>query len=216
MMLKQIAIGVYYPGDSLLHRLQARTKLLLLLMLLVALILAGHFYWDFTPYLVALVLVIFGIASSGISWREIWRRLWLLVLIVTLTTSLGLLVPVSVTDSGRPLYVLPTLVLTPQLLWFAFLGSAALVGLYLVLTRLPLPTLQRPVVRKRLRRLRGIGLLLAFILASAVIYAFVAPNGILAYMLTYDTLWYSSIFLCLFLILYPCSLLLTMTTSPVA
>jgi len=38
----------------------------------------------------------------------------------------------------------------------------------------------------------------------------------LAYMLTNDSIWYSSILFALFVILYPCSLLLTMTTSPVA
>src|SRR5271165_4344990 len=107
MFLKNISLGIYYPGNSVLHRMQARTKLIMLIMLVVMLVVAGHFYWDFTPYFVAFALVMLGVVHSGISWSEIWRRLWLLLLIVLLSTVLALLVPASVGDGSQPLYTLP-------------------------------------------------------------------------------------------------------------
>jgi energy-coupling factor transport system permease protein len=220
MFLKNVSLGMYYPGSSLLHRLQARTKLLLLLIMVVALVVAGHVYWDFTPYLVAFCLVLAGMACSGIAVQEIWRRLWLLVMIVALTTCLGLFVPVGLPDSGRVLTTFPPLVLTPTLL----IGTAFVVGLlvcsYLLLVWLPLPALRQATFQRKLKRARLIAIIGAFLLIPGLLYAFATQPTLtaprLAYMLTYDSVWYNGIFFAIFLILYPCSLLLTMTTSPVA
>ncbi|HEU5382760.1 MAG TPA: energy-coupling factor transporter transmembrane component T [Ktedonobacteraceae bacterium] len=220
MVFKNISMGVYYPGSSLLHRLQARTKLLIMVILVVALVVAGHFYWDFTPYAVAFSLVMAGIACSGISPGELWRRLWLLFVIVALSTCLGIFVPVGLRDSGRVLYILPSLALTSTLLFGTLLVAGTLVGLYLLLALLPLPTLRQPAFRRRLRRARFWALFIALLLVPGVLYASFAHSAHgsprLAYMLTYDSVWYSSIFFAIFMTLYPCSLLLTMTTSPVA
>lgn len=220
MFLKNVSLGVYYPGTSLLHRLQARTKLLLMLMMVGALVVAGHSYWDFTPYIVAFLLMLMGVACSGISWREMWRRLWLLVVIVGLTSVLGIFVPVGLRDSGRVLYTLPSLLLTPTLLFETGVFVGLLIGLYLLLALLPLPVFRQPVFRRRLKRARLVAILVALLLIPGLLYAFLAQpahaSPRLAYMLTYDGVWYSSIFFALFLTIYPCSLLLTMTTSPVA
>lgn len=220
MLFKNMSLGIYYPGSSLLHRLQARTKLLVMLILVVALVIAGHFYWDFTPYFVAFFLMLAGVACSGISLREMWRRLWLLFVIVALSTCLGLFVPVGLRDSGRVLYVLPALALTPALLFWTLLVVSSLVAIYLLLALLPLPALRQPVFRRVLRRARFWTLFVAFLLVPGVLYAYFAQpthaSPRLAYMLTYDGVWYSGIFFAIFLVLYPCSLLLTMTTSPVA
>ncbi|MEO7022497.1 MAG: energy-coupling factor transporter transmembrane component T [Ktedonobacteraceae bacterium] len=220
MFLKNVSLGVYYPGSSLLHRLQARTKLILMLVVMVALVIAGHSYWDFTPYFVALVLVLAGIACSGISVQEIWRRLWLLVVIVALGTCLGLFVPVGLPDSGRVLSTLPPLILTPTLLIGAALIIGSFVCSYLLLALLPLPILRRPAFRRGLKRVRLVVIIVAFLLVPGLLYAFFAQpahsSPRLAYMLTYDNVWYGGIFFAIFLVLYPCSLLLTMTTSPVA
>src|SRR5690348_15041484 len=116
MFFKNISLGIYYPGASLLHRLQARTKLLAMLMFVVGLVVAGHSYWDFTPYAVALCLVLCGVAYSGVSFREMGRRLWLLLVILLVSTLLGLFVPVNSRGNGRPLAVLPSLALSPAFL----------------------------------------------------------------------------------------------------
>ncbi len=218
MFLKNVSLGIYYPGNSFLHRLQSRTKLLLIFIMLLALVVAGQSYWDFTPYFVAFFLVVVGVFCSGISLREVWRRLWLLVIIVTLTTLIGLFTPASAGGSGI-LSVLPPLILSPAFFLGVILIVGLLVSVYFLLAILPLPTLRRPSVRRWLRRSKIVVILAVITLVLAGLSALEQPVGAaprVAYMITYDDLWYSGIFFALFLILYPCSLLLTMTTSPVA
>ncbi|MGH2507174.1 MAG: energy-coupling factor transporter transmembrane component T family protein [Ktedonobacteraceae bacterium] len=220
MFLKNVSLGIYYPGSSLLHHLQARTKLLVMLVMVVVLVVADHFYWDFTPYLVAFFLVLAGIACSGIAVQEIWRKLWLLVAIIAFGTCLGLFVPAGLPDSGRVLTMFPPLLLTPPLLIGLALFVATFISIYLLLALLPLPILRQPIFQRRLKRVRLIALIIAFLLIPGLLYAFSTQSTFtsprLAYMLTYDSVWYNGIFFAIFLILYPCSLLLTMTTSPVA
>src|SRR5205814_1162663 len=56
MMFRNISLGTYYPGNSLLHRLQARTKLLLLIWLAIFLIIANNHFWHFALYVVLFLL----------------------------------------------------------------------------------------------------------------------------------------------------------------
>jgi energy-coupling factor transport system permease protein len=220
MLLKNISLGVYYPGNSLLHRLQARTKLILMVIMVVGVLAADRNYWDFTPYAVAGFLVMCGVIFSGISWREMWRRIWLLFALVVLSICIGLFVPVSTSYGARPLYIFPPLLLTPGFITGFILGVGLLVGVYLLLALLPLPALRQPIFRRRLRRARwlvlGLFLLLAFPVMNAL---FAQPANVsprLAFMITYNDFWTYSIFFFIFLLLYPCTILLTMTTSPVA
>jgi energy-coupling factor transporter transmembrane protein EcfT len=53
-MLSNFALGVYYPGNSLVHRLQARTKLILLAWFVIWLVVAHRFFWHFAPSVVVL------------------------------------------------------------------------------------------------------------------------------------------------------------------
>lgn len=220
MLLKNISLGIYYPGVSLLHRLQARTKLLIMLIFVVALVVAEYTYWDFTPYLLAVALVICGIACSGVSFREMGRRLWLLLILVLLSIVVGLPAPVGASYNGRVLYTFPPLILSPVFLVGLVLSAALLLAIYLLLLLLPLAALRGPRFRRWLRRAGWLSLLLLFLLAvpvqNALSYqpAHGAPR--LAFLITYDDFWSYSHFLAFFLVLYPCSLLLTMTTSPVA
>lgn len=220
MLLKNVSLGIYYPGVSLLHRLQARTKLLTMLIFVTALVLAGRSSWDFTPYLVAVALVICGIACSGVSFREMGRRLWLLLLLVVLSIVIGLPAPAGASYNGRVLSTFPPLILSPAFLVGLALGAACLLIVYLLLVLLPLPVLRGPRFRRWLKRAGWLTLLLLILLAfpvqNALSYqpAHGAPR--LAFLITYDDFWSYSRFLAFFLVLYPCSLLLTMTTSPVA
>lgn len=216
MLLERISLGIYYPGLSLLHRLQARTKLLATLMFVVALVVAGGSYWDFTPYLVAVALVICGVACSGSSPGAMGRRLWFLTLLVGLGIVIGLPAPVGV--PGRVLVVFPALLLSAAVLSGLLLGGALLLLVYLLLVLLPL--FRTASFHRRLRRAGGLTLLLLVLLAIPV-YSGLSfpPSGAtprLAFEITYDDFWGYSHFLAFFLVLYPCSLLLTMTTSPVA
>ena len=78
-MFNTIPIGIYYPGKSLIHRLQARTKLLVMFWLVIFFIVANHHFWHFVPYIIASVLLFATIALAGISPLYLWQRMWLLV-----------------------------------------------------------------------------------------------------------------------------------------
>src|SRR5438132_11025282 len=80
-MFKNIALGIYHPGNSLLHRLQARTKLLVLLYLTIYFIIANRRVWHFAPYIVSVLLLLTAISLSAISFYYLWRRMRLLVLL---------------------------------------------------------------------------------------------------------------------------------------
>jgi energy-coupling factor transport system permease protein len=220
VLLEQVSLGVYYPGASLLHRLQARTKLLAALMFVVALVVAGGSYWDFTPYLVAVALVICGVLCSGSSLPAMGRRLWFLALLVALGIVIGLPAPAGASTNGRLLYVFPPLLLSLGVVSGLVVGSALLLLAYLLLLLLPLPALRRPRFRRWLRRSGWLSLLLLLLLAiplqSALSFPPAPAAPRLAFVITYDDFWGYSHFLAFFLILYPCSLLLTMSTSPVA
>src|SRR5205823_4918055 len=82
MMLKNISLGMYYPGKSLLRRLQARTKLLALVWIAAWLMIANSRVWHFLPYIIAVIFFCIAVACSSISPRHIWRRMWLLLLLV--------------------------------------------------------------------------------------------------------------------------------------
>jgi energy-coupling factor transport system permease protein len=64
-MFKNISFGVYYPGNSLLHRLQARTKLLLLGWFTIFVTIANHHTWKFAPYIVLAISVLLGTALAA-------------------------------------------------------------------------------------------------------------------------------------------------------
>lgn len=220
MWLNRISLGVYYPGTSLLHRLQARTKLLVMLMLVTTLVVGRRSYWNFIPYFIAFLLAVVAVCCSGISWREMGRRLWLLLVLVVVGMGLGLLSPVGTNYSGRPLYILPPLLLSPLFLNRLALVMGLLILLSLVLVYAPLPVLKWTTFRRVLRRVFWVTLLLIFLLLPLVLPALLSRPAHtslrLAYMISYDDFWANSIFLAFFLVLYPCSLLITMTTSPLA
>ncbi|WP_338257251.1 hypothetical protein [Dictyobacter halimunensis] len=81
-MLEKISLGIFYPGTSVIHRLQARTKVLIIVWLIGTLLIANHRQWHFIPYIVAIALMLAGVLASGISLRDFGKRLWFLVLIV--------------------------------------------------------------------------------------------------------------------------------------
>ncbi len=103
-MIKNISLGVYYPGNSLLHRLQARTKLLVLFWLFVFLTTANHREWHFAPYILVVLLVIVATGLAGVSFRHMWQRMWLLVLLAFLGSIANIFFPAS--SSNQVLYAL--------------------------------------------------------------------------------------------------------------
>ena len=79
-MLKDITIGQYYPGDSFLHRLDPRTKILGLILYMIGLFLVENFF-GYT-YVFAFTALVIGF--SGIPLKILLkgvRSLWFLILL---------------------------------------------------------------------------------------------------------------------------------------
>lgn len=85
-MLKDITLGQYFPGESVVHRLDPRTKLLLLIVYIVALFTAS----SWISYGVVFVFLAFSIAVSHIPLKSILRGMKPLVMILLFTGILNL------------------------------------------------------------------------------------------------------------------------------
>jgi energy-coupling factor transport system permease protein len=216
-MLRMIPLGTYYPGQSLLHRLQARTKLLLMLWLVVWLTIANHITWHLEPYGMALVLLALGLFFAGISVRALWQRIWLLVLL----TVLGVW-PIVTYQEGKfrtLLKIGPFGIPYGSLRLFLLVVGGA--GLLLLLSmRLPWTAWRMSWSRPGLRSLKGLLWLLT--LACFLFYwLYYGPpaNQLLhlgPVLITDVGVWSLITFSSFLLLLYTFSLLLTMTTSPMA
>ena len=106
-MLKDITLGQYFPGNSLLHKLDPRMKLLLAIVYIVLIFLAG----SAPAYALIFLFTVLIIAVSGISLGVILRSLkpiFLVLIFTTLinvfwsngTTVLAQLGPFAVTKEG--------------------------------------------------------------------------------------------------------------------
>ena len=85
-MLKDITLGQYFPGDSLAHRLDPRTKLLLTVLYIFILFSAK----SFVSYGVVALLLIAGIRISGVAPKALVRGLKPILLIICFTAVLNL------------------------------------------------------------------------------------------------------------------------------
>lgn len=84
-MLKDITLGQYFPGNSVVHRLDPRTKLLMLVVFIVALFVADN--W--VSYLLVLGFLVTVIAISSIPLKSIVRGMKPLVFILLFTGILN-------------------------------------------------------------------------------------------------------------------------------
>ena len=84
-MLKDITLGQYFPGNSLLHKLDPRLKLLLSIFYIVLIFLAK----SAPAYLLILLSTILIIAVSGISFGVILRSLKPLIFVLLFTTLIN-------------------------------------------------------------------------------------------------------------------------------
>lgn len=85
-MLKDITLGQYFPGNTVVHNLDPRTKLIMTLVYIVALFSAN---WVFS-YLLIFAFLAFAIALSKISLKTLFRGLKPLVLIISITAVLNM------------------------------------------------------------------------------------------------------------------------------
>lgn len=85
-MLKDITLGQYFPGDSAVHRLDPRTKLIMLVAYIVALFCAV----SWVSYAIVLVFLAVTIAVSTIPLKSLFRGMKPLILILVFTGVLNL------------------------------------------------------------------------------------------------------------------------------
>jgi len=85
-MLKDITLGQYFPGNSVIHRLDPRTKLVMLVVYIVALFLAVN--W--ASYALMLVFLISVIAISGVPAKAFVKGMKPLIFILIFTSLLNL------------------------------------------------------------------------------------------------------------------------------
>jgi energy-coupling factor transport system permease protein len=85
-MLKDITLGQYFPGDTVIHRLDPRTKLILVVVFIAALFTAVDYY----SYGLMIAVTVACIAVSKIRLKTILKGLKPLIFIIVLTALLNL------------------------------------------------------------------------------------------------------------------------------
>jgi energy-coupling factor transport system permease protein len=216
-MFKNISFGVYYPGHSLLHRLQARTKLLLLGWFTVFVTIANHHTWKFAPYIVLAISVLLGTALAGISFNHMWGRMKLLLLLSLLAAIPTIF---SRNDNSLPLYALgPVHVAFAAIRW-AILIYGVVLTVYIILSLLPLPAVRSFLHRPGSKRTR-ITFVVLTLLALAILWLIrnyppgaTFPAG--PFVITNTGTWALMSLFTVFLSLYAFSVILTTTTAPIA
>ncbi len=217
-MFQNIPIGIYYPGKSILHRLQARTKLLLVFWFAIFLTIANKLIWHFEPYIVLVALVLLGIGLSRFPLHQIWLKLrWILFL--ALISAIPVLFTTS--DSGsKSLYPIGPFTTTFGLLQDILIGYGALLLLYIILLLLPLPATRTMMQHRWVKRLRlwFVLLTLVALITGLLICNTPASNAfpVGPFIITNTGVWLEMTLFTVFLVLYTTSLLLTMTTAPIA
>ena len=85
-MLKDITLGQFFPGDTVVHRLDPRTKLLMTV-LYIAVLFTAH---GAISYGLVFLFLVFAVAMSRIKPKALLRGLKPLVIIITLTGLINL------------------------------------------------------------------------------------------------------------------------------
>ncbi len=104
-MIKDITIGQYFPGDTLIHRLDPRVKILLSLFYMISL----FFINSFTPYLLVLAFILITIKVAKLPFKFILKGLKPLIFIILLTFSINMFF-----TKGEPLFNIGPLTVTKE------------------------------------------------------------------------------------------------------
>ena len=109
-MLRDITLGQYYPVDSLLHRLDPRTKLFGTLVYIVTLFIADNIW----AYLAATIFLIAAIKLSNVPVKFMVRGLKSIVFLLLISVSFNLFL-----TPGTPIFKIGFLQMTWEGLRFA-------------------------------------------------------------------------------------------------
>ena len=111
MALKDITLGQYFPGDTVIHRLDPRTKLLLTVVYIVALFLAKFL----VSYGVVLLFLAVCVTLSKVGIKTLLKGMKPIILVIVITAILNLFY-----TPGEVLWSFWILRLTREGIWSAF------------------------------------------------------------------------------------------------
>lgn len=104
-MIRDITLGQYYPVDSILHRLDPRTKLFGTMIFIISLFIADNIW----GYGIATLFLVFVIHSSGVPFKFMVKGLKAIVFLLLISVSFNLFL----TD-GEPLFHIWFLTITRE------------------------------------------------------------------------------------------------------
>lgn len=112
MAIKDITLGQYFPGDTVIHRLDPRVKLVFLVLYIIALFLGTQVL----SYAIMLALLICIILLSKVGFRAVLRGMKPIFLVLIFTAVLNLF---YTTGEGAPLFSFGILRIYPEGIWGA-------------------------------------------------------------------------------------------------
>ena len=80
-MFRDITIGQYFPGNTIIHRLDPRIKIIIIMMFITSL----FFITSFPPYILILAFILFVIYLSKVPLKHVLKGLKPLILIIVVT-----------------------------------------------------------------------------------------------------------------------------------
>ena len=110
MALKDITLGQYFPGNTVLHRMDPRTKILLTVFYIAALFLCKHL----PSYLVLMAVLAAAVAVSKVGIKAVIRGMKPIVVIIVITGVLNLFY-----TPGREIWSWGFLKITVEGIWTA-------------------------------------------------------------------------------------------------
>lgn len=85
-MLKDVTFGQYFPGDSVVHKMDPRMKLVLIIVYIVMLFVAD----GIIPLLLGVAVTVFAYTMSKLSFKLVWRSVKPILPIVVFTAILNI------------------------------------------------------------------------------------------------------------------------------
>lgn len=131
MKLNAVTVGQYFPGNSFLHRLDPRTKILIVLVLSVAIFLPKA--WP--GYTLLALLVLAGVALAQVPLLFILRGLRPIVIFLAITVLFN-----AFLTPGEPIFVIGSWDITREGLVLSVVAAARLIMLVVVASLLTLTT----------------------------------------------------------------------------
>ena len=130
-MLRDITLGQYYPVDSVLHRMDPRTKLFGTMVYIMSLFIADHIF----TYVVSALFLVLAIRLSNVPLKFMVRGLKSIVVLLLISVSFNLFL-----TPGTPIFKVGFLQMTWEGVEFAAFMAVRLIFLVLGSTILTLTT----------------------------------------------------------------------------